>query len=306
MAVLHVSMFGGMKVTRNPYQNTIKLTRTSQMILAYLLLGRQRQHSREILSELFWGDLDQDHARHCLNTALWRLRSTFKNEQLNDSYLLVSDSGEIGFNASSDFWFDVAIFEECVNRIKRIPFDQVRLEDVQELETKTQLYVGELLEGIYTDWAIRAREYERMLYLDGLKYLMGYYRSQYEPLRSLEYGQKILELDPLREDIHREMMRLYQALGQRSSAILQYEQCCKSLHTELGITPLEETRQLYDQIAAQGRLSLPAPAAQPAPDLQEALALVQQAACSFALAQEQFQTAMQRMQQYIQRNGGSG
>jgi DNA-binding SARP family transcriptional activator len=304
MNVLHVSLFGGMKVTRDSEQGSIKLSRTSQLILAYLLLGRQRVHSREILSELFWGEADQSRARHCLNTAIWRLRREIETESgKQGAYLLVTDTGEIGFNPASSFWLDVAIFEECVHRIRAKSYQMVKPDEVQELETKTQLYIGELLEGIYTDWAIRAREYERMLYLDGLKYLMGYYAQHNVPLRALEFGQKILDLDPLREDVHREMMRLYMSLGQRSFAIRQYEFCCQNLNTELGIVPLEETQILYAQIIAQPistHLSTQINTlAEEVPELHEIFTYLQQAARNIEIAQEQFQKALHQLQNII-------
>jgi DNA-binding SARP family transcriptional activator len=191
MAILQVSLFGGMKVTNNREQSKPKLTRTSQLLLAYLLLERHRMHSRDVLAGLFWGEHNQVQARRCLNTALWRLRKAIDTDGTSQSnYLVVSHTGEVGFNIESEYWFDVGIFEECVKRIKMKSLEVVRPHEAQELEIKIQLYVGELLEGIYTDWAIRFREYERQLHMDGLTYLMYYYKQQNDHWRSLEFCQK--------------------------------------------------------------------------------------------------------------------
>ena len=65
---------------------------------------------------------------------------------------------------------------------------------------------------------------------------------------SLACGHKILDLDPLREEIHREMMRLYYRNGQRAQALRQYDTCSNILEQELGVPPMEETQMLRVQI----------------------------------------------------------
>jgi len=85
--------------------------------------------------------------------------------------------------------------------------------------------------------------------LNTLAHLMRFYQQQRVYDKGLLYGQKILELDPLREEVQRDMMRLYVANGQRPLAIRQYQMCCNLLAEELGITPMEETQALYAQIA---------------------------------------------------------
>jgi len=77
---------------------------------------------------------------------------------------------------------------------------------------------------------------------------MHYYKHHGAYAESLTCGQRILYYDPLREEIHREMMRLYVEGGQRAQAVRQYEICREILATELGIPPMEETQALYAQI----------------------------------------------------------
>jgi DNA-binding SARP family transcriptional activator len=127
----------------------------------------------------------------------------------------------------------------------------MQLDDACNLEVAASLYTGELLEGFYYDWALRERERLRYVYLNSLAHLMQFYRRQRLYDKGLEAGRKILDLDPLHEEIHREMMQLYAESGQRALAIRQYESCCDSLHAELGILPMDETQALYTQIAPE-------------------------------------------------------
>ena len=74
-------------------------------------------------------------------------------------------------------------------------------------------------------------------------------------------AQRWLELDPLHEPAHRELIRLYAARGDRAAALAQYRECVRTLSRELGVPPLAETTRLYEAIS-EGTLE--APAAPPA------------------------------------------
>jgi DNA-binding SARP family transcriptional activator len=104
------------------------------------------------------------------------------------------------------------------------------------------------MEGYYEDWVLRERERLRNRYLYGLAFLMSAYHLKGNLEASLACGQKILQQEPLREEIHRAMMRLYFQAGQRAMAIQQYELCCAALKAELEITPMPETEMLFQRI----------------------------------------------------------
>ena len=72
------------------------------------------------------------------------------------------------------------------------------------------------------------------MYLTALYHLMNYYAAQSSFGDALRCGRLILLSDPLREHIHRDLMRLYAANGQRSQAIQQYHTCAEVLRAELG------------------------------------------------------------------------
>lgn len=125
------------------------------------------------------------------------------------------------------------------------------------------LYHGELLEGIYEDWGLRHAALSHAASQlpdppDGVPRQRGNFEQ------SIAYGQEILRRDPVREEIHRSLMRLYLENGQRTLAIRQYARCCELLEQELGVPPLEETQALYQQIMAASRVGAPTTPMQPA------------------------------------------
>jgi DNA-binding SARP family transcriptional activator len=217
-----------------------------QALLAYLVLQRRRSHPREVLTGLFWGDHPEARARSCLSTALWRLRRVLEPPGVSrGTYLVTSRIGEVGFNCNSEHWVDVAAFEQGVQR---------RMEpDWSGVESAISHYTGDLLEGFYEDWALRERERLRILYLDALGRLLRHHSETDDVDAALACGQRILEIDPLREEIHRELIRLHLRSGHRAHALRQYQSCRDLLASELGIEPMEETRALNDEILSCAR-----------------------------------------------------
>ena len=252
MGTLRIWLFGALRLDHEDFPVDPAAVHPVQGLLAYLLLNRERVHSREALAGIFWGGRSDDKARRCLNTAVWRLRSALEPEGVaRGAYLISTAAGELGFNCASDHWLDVAVFEERVRQTLACPADQIQTPDIEGLRENMQLCNAELLEGFYDDWVLRERERLRLLYLRCLRQLMQVYRQQGAFEESLACAQQILACDPLREDVHREAMRLYCDLGQRALAVRQYQRCREILADELGILPMEETQALYARIAGR-------------------------------------------------------
>lgn len=251
MKSLHVCLFGNVKVEMKPKPGEITMTRSAQALFSYLLLARNRMHSRNVLASLFWVNASEEHARGCLNTALWRLRQLLEpNGTRPGTYLIMNHQNDVGFNPDSNYWLDVDVFEKSILPLLARPVEELTKAEAQALEESLDLYHGELLDGFYDDWALGERERLRFLYLNGLAFLMRHYQYRKAYEKSLICGQRILTLDPLREEIHREMIRLHMQNGRRALAVRQYELCCSILSEELNIPPMEETQALYQQILA--------------------------------------------------------
>lgn len=293
MGILQVGLFGGVRATHTNWVTEIQLTRENQGLLGYLLLQRHKVHSREILADMFWGEHNQQKARGSLNTALWKLKKALEPEGIPPgTYLRNSHMGEVGFNKDSHYWLDVEVFEHGINQILNHPFETVQERDLTELNKVLGLYKGDLLEGLYSDWALRERERLRALYLRSLIYLLQFYDFHQAYEKAIGYGQRILDLDPLREEIHREMIRLYWENGQRAMAVRQYEICRVVLDKELGISPMEDTQRLYTQILTGLNRSDSVTVSSKQTSVEQALQQIREASQSIDLAREQIHQAL--------------
>ena len=65
---------------------------------------------------------------------------------------------------------------------------------------------------------------------------------------ALPYARRRLNLDPLHEPAHQQLIRLYLETGERAAAVRQYERCVQTLEDELDVSPSEETAALYEHI----------------------------------------------------------
>jgi DNA-binding SARP family transcriptional activator len=249
MSALHIRMFGTFHLLRKERPREPQMRPGVKAILAYLILFRNRLHAREVLAGHFWGDYAENRARNCLCTSLWRLRGLLEPKPIpRGTYLVTTANGEVGFNPQGDYWLDVEDFEKACEIALTKPCQVLGDADVRVLRGALELYTGELLEGSYEEWAIFERERLRLLYIRSQSHLMKYYRYHRNLDAALACGREVLNLDPLREEVHRAMMRLYAEARQRTMALRQYEICKDVLEDEMKIPPMVETRNLRDRI----------------------------------------------------------
>ncbi|HET7462466.1 MAG TPA: BTAD domain-containing putative transcriptional regulator [Longimicrobium sp.] len=247
-------------MTRGSGTAEIPLSRLAQALLSYLLLNRHRRHPRDVLATLFWGESREERARACLATALWRLRRALGPAGgTGESWIVVAPSGDVTFNGGAPCHVDAAQMEAGVRAALSRPPAALGADETNALEQALELYAGELLEGMYHDWAQRERDRFRNLYHDGAWHLMRALAHRKEWERCAAWGERILRSDPLREDVHRELMRVYATAGRRALSVQQYHRCRDVLRRELGVDPAPETTALL------GTLAGPPPAAAAAP-----------------------------------------
>jgi DNA-binding SARP family transcriptional activator len=117
-------------------------------------------------------------------------------------YLLTGRS-TLAFNTTAPYWFDVEAFERqaTFGLAGSLPCTEAHR---RALEEALDLYRGDLLEGCYDDWCLAERERLQLL-LQVLKRLQRHYRFCEAFEAAISCGHRLLALDPLQEDVHREL-----------------------------------------------------------------------------------------------------
>ena len=81
-----------------------------------------------------------------------------------------------------------------------------------------------------------------------LQTLIQHAQDQQAVGQAVLLAERLLQIDPLRESSHRLLMECYYLNGDRSRALLQYEQCEQLLREELDAVPMPNTVALYRRL----------------------------------------------------------
>lgn len=256
MANLKLGLLGSLQVMAGSAPIATLESDKARALLAYLAVEAQSPHRREALVGLLWPEFPEEVARRNLRQTLYNLRNAIGDHTANPPYLLISRD-EIQFNTASDCSLDVSTFgtllETCDKHLPRCI--EVCVTHAARLEQAIGLYRGPFLHEFFLsdssefeEWVVQQREALHRRALEALTYLANYYELDGEYEVAGRWAQRLLELDPWREEAHRQVMRVLTASGHRSAALAQYEACRRVLIKELGVEPSAETRDLYEHI----------------------------------------------------------
>jgi len=213
--------------------------------LLYYLAVTRRMQPRTVLAGLFWGDGEEYYARRNFNRTLSDLT------QAVGDHLLVERQA-VAFARQQPHWLDVATLETAAATAPTV-------QNIATLVTAANLYRGEFLDGFYVQeapefeqWLLHERTRLRSEALRLHQTLAHFYAAQGELLPAMDHVRRMLQLEPWREEAHRQLMHLLVQSGQRSAALAQYELCRQALRSELEVEPDAVTLALVAQIRAGG------------------------------------------------------
>jgi len=215
-----------------------------QALLAYLLIHRSTPVSRQKLAFLFWPDSSEEQARTNLRHIVHLLRGALPEA----NRFLSFDRHTLGWNTSAPYWLDIAELEQAA----------AQADSAEALQRVVYLYTGDLLPDLYHDWVLGERERLQKLFLNALERIIDILEAQGDFSQAIQYAQRLLRQDPLREDTYRCLMRLHARSGNPSGVISAYQACVDALRRDLGAEPGPETRQALRQFSASaaGELAL--------------------------------------------------
>ena len=224
-------------------------------MLAYLALSGEPR-PREELVALLWPESDDRHGRAALRNLLWVLGHDL------DANVVTANRKQVGLVGEADCWVDVAAFRNGTRQTQAEQADADLGAALAELAEAVNLYRGDFLAGFtlrdspnFDDWQLFSTETLRQECIGALERLAEIHsnRDHFQP--AITCARRLLALDPLREETHRQLMRLYAAAGQHALALRQYQRCVRILADELGIAPHPETSHLYEYLRQARQLT---------------------------------------------------
>jgi DNA-binding SARP family transcriptional activator/TolB-like protein/Tfp pilus assembly protein PilF len=241
-------------------------TRKSGALLAYLAMAPEHTASREELATLLWGSCSDQQARQSLRQAL-----AFLRKELPIADCFVADTNVVRLQPGA--WsVDASEFDGLSKSTA-----------ASDLMRAAALFGGEFLSGLnieeegFDEWVNAQRQRVQA----AASRLCEIYAIEPDLVidgdAAIAVIEKLLTIDPLREDWHRLALIFYARSRGKNEALARAEAFATILKRELGVAPEKETRALIEkirasetalerlpvEIAAPGLVNKPPPAVSP-------------------------------------------
>jgi LuxR family maltose regulon positive regulatory protein len=239
---LEIYALGEERVVRDGHEVSSAEWRAAMVkeLFYYILLHGPLE--RDAIGVVFWPELSARKVTDSFHTTLYRMRRAVGA----DSVVMEGGQYRLG---DVDYWFDVEEFEALVRRARLLPPHDWQAEDLWR--RALVLYQGDFLPEVERVWSVPKREALREMYIEALIGIGRCHEARREFERAISWYRRALEVDELREDVHRRIMRCYAESGRRSEALVQYHRCHEILGRELDVEPSGETKGLYERIAGK-------------------------------------------------------
>jgi DNA-binding SARP family transcriptional activator len=238
---IRIALFGQPRVVSDDGSQEYALPRKTLNVLAYLILNRTRPPSRDTVAFTLFSEDDEETARNALRRNLFALIHA-----LPDGRRFIDADGErLSWNESAPARVDVIAFEEA-------------LREERDADAIAE-YAGQLLPTIYDEWATADRERLRDAYHAALSRTIAAQRSRREYDAATATAHRLLDDDPWREDIVRQLMAIRHEAGDRAGSLSAFERFAKLLRAEMHAEPMNETLALRDAVLRGARLATSEP-----------------------------------------------
>ncbi|MCB0210551.1 MAG: AAA family ATPase [Anaerolineae bacterium] len=251
MSRLQIYLLGKIQLIYNGQLISTIYQPRQQSLLAYLLLHQETNLSRRDIAFRFWPNVPEQQAFTNLRKALYRLRSALPDA---DSFLY-SDTKTVQWRPEAPFSLDVNTFEKTVTEADNAYKAGNPLQAAQLWAEAAEVYRGKLLPHCYDDWLLDHQERLHQEIINALNQLGNWQETQRTYPAAIRTTQQLLHIDPLHEETHRRLMRLYLLNDERAKALRAYHTCVTQLQQELGVDPSPATQEIYNRIVTKTDLT---------------------------------------------------
>jgi len=243
MTEFRIELFGAFRVSvdgRAVPEEAWRQRKPAALVKLLALAPRHRLHREQVMDAL-WPDLAQAAAGANLRKALHHARRATAVE--SDSQL-VESIGEL-LALPDGAWVDVDAFRAAADRARRTG-------DTAAYEEALELYgQGLLPDDRYEEWAVGPRDELQIDFLALAEELAALLESRGEIVAAARVVGLQVAVEPLLEEAHVRLMRLYALAGRRGDALREYEHLRELLEKELGREPGAEAQRLYEEVRAR-------------------------------------------------------
>lgn len=236
---LNIRLFRQFRIessNREPLQVRWRTTKAQELFL-YLLQHRGQLVRKSVLVDLLWPEYEPARAYSQLYTAVYHIRNTLEPysgimhiNSATDGYVLQLANAEL----------DVEAWDRFVQ--SGTPLDEGTVADFEEA---LDLYQGDYLQDDEYWWAESERYRLKSSWLRIASQLAEWHAAHGNPERAIEGYQLICDRNPLAEEAHFALMKLYASQDKRALVLRQYRRLEEVLAEEFNEPPSPSILQWY-------------------------------------------------------------
>ena len=190
-----------------------------------------------------WHDLEGDKAKAAFNVALHRLRKLLGNDDA-----VVLELGRVSLNPKL-VWVDGLAFEQLVDGAGAAPSAVLTPAAAQAAQRALAMYGGHFLHETEDEsWQMVYRSRLASKFKRTVSQLARHFVANGDTRTVRTLLERALELDPLAEDLARELMRLLSNAGEQAAALNVFEHCRTAIARGLKARPASATLELVQRI----------------------------------------------------------
>jgi predicted ATPase/DNA-binding SARP family transcriptional activator len=241
---VRIRLLGGFEVTvgaRTIEEGAWRLRKAANLVKLLALAAGNRLHREQVMYTL-WPHLGTSAASNNLRQTVHSARRTL-DPTMGSRYLASRDESLV-LCPESFLWVDVDAFEEAARSARRSREPAV-------YRVALDLYTGELLPtDRYEEWAEEPRRRLQERYLSLLQGLAHLHEELADYDSAIDTLRRVVLEEPIREEAHVGLMRLYALVGNNKEALAQYGRLEETLSRALGTEPAASSRALGEEITA--------------------------------------------------------
>ncbi|MGM0438343.1 MAG: BTAD domain-containing putative transcriptional regulator [Bacillota bacterium] len=223
------------------------------ILFKYLVTKLNQKIQKDILLELLWPESYSDKT-HNLHSTIYLLRKDI--EKFGLGCKINYSKGQYWFDKGNCI-IDFRKYENIYNKAVEYHKDGNLIKAKKFFIKALSIYRGDLLSGDrYQDWVINLRQYYRELYIDNvLRYSTLVADMEQDYIKAAEICQQALEIDPYREELHKEVITYLLKGGKYVKAIKKYREYNRMLSNEFGLSPNPQIKEIIINFNKFGRVN---------------------------------------------------
>lgn len=234
-----VHLLGTYRIEVNGEEIRTGLRTKARELLAFLLLHPQGK-SVEATVDTIWPDADLARGTEGFRTAVGNVRKILRTATGNANAAVIERVGERYRVEASLFDCDLWRMEDALRDAK---LSDSGADGKAALERASKEFGGDLLDGVYYEWAEAPREDVRRRSIDALVKLSALKAGDGANEAAVAALAEATRLDPYAEEVYRRLMALQLELGQNDASVRTYKQLECRL-AEIDADPGESTAEL--------------------------------------------------------------